>query len=86
MEQGVAMLSSVLKSERAIQVNIGIMRAFVRMRRTVAEHRQLASRLDHLERNTEARFEVVFDEMRRLRAQDQEERIRESHRRIGFQP
>ena len=49
-EQGVAMLSSVLNSERAIQVNVGIMRAFVRLRELIVSHHDLAKRLDALER------------------------------------
>jgi hypothetical protein len=58
-EQGVAMLSSVLKSHRAIQVNIHIMRAFVRLREVLASHRELATKLERLERKHDARFKVV---------------------------
>ena len=65
-EQGVAMLSSVLNSERAIQVNVGIMRAFVRLRELIVSHHDLAKRLDALERKYNAHFKVVFDAIRRL--------------------
>ncbi len=63
-EQGVAMLSSVLNSERAIQVNIEIMRAFVHLRRFIATNRNLARRLDRLEKKYDAQFKVVFDARR----------------------
>jgi hypothetical protein len=65
-EQGVAMLSSVLRSKRAIQVNIEIMRAFVRLRRLLASHADLARKLDTLERKYDAQFKVVFDAIREL--------------------
>ena len=60
-EQGVAMLSSVLRSKRAIQVNIEIMRAFVRLRRILASNADLARKLDALERKYDAQFKVVFE-------------------------
>ena len=65
-EQGVAMLSSVLNSERAVQVNIEIMRAFVRLRRILASHAELARKLDALEKKYDAQFRVVFDAIREL--------------------
>lgn len=65
-EQGVAMLSSVLRSKRAIQVNIEIMRAFVRFRAMAAGHRDLLQRLDALERRYDARFKKVFEAIRLL--------------------
>lgn len=65
-EQGVGMLSSVLRSERAVQVNIEIMRAFVRLRRMLAEHRDLAQRLDELEQRYDKQFSAVFDAIRQL--------------------
>ena len=65
-EQGVAMLSSVLKSERAVQVNIAIMRAFVRLREILSSHRQLARKLAEMERKYDAQFRVVFDAIREL--------------------
>jgi hypothetical protein len=67
-EQGVAMLSSVLRSERAVQVNVEIMRAFVRLRRMLSAHKDLARRLDDLERKYDTKFRVVFDAIRRLMA------------------
>ncbi|MBN1908988.1 MAG: ORF6N domain-containing protein [Pirellulales bacterium] len=65
-EQGVAMLSSVLRSPRAVAVNIEIMRAFVRLRRMLASHADLARKLDALERKYDAQFKVVFDAIRQL--------------------
>jgi hypothetical protein len=65
-EQGVAMLSSVLKSKRAIAVNIAIMRTFVRLRRLLATHRQLAERLAAMEKKFDDRFKAVFDILRQL--------------------
>jgi hypothetical protein len=63
-EQGVAMLSSVPRSPRAIQVNIEIMRAFVRLRRMLSETQVLADRLDQLEQQYDEQFKVVFDALR----------------------
>ena len=65
-EQGVAMLSSVLRSERAVQVNIEIMRAFVRLRELVATHKELARKLEALEKRYDSQFRVVFDAIREL--------------------
>jgi hypothetical protein len=65
-EQGVAMLSSVLRSKRAIRVNIEIMRAFVRLRFVLASHSQLAIKLALLEKKYDAQFKVVFDAIREL--------------------
>jgi len=65
-EQGVAMLSSVLTSRRAVKVNIEIMRAFVRLRRLLATHEDLARKLAALERKYDAQFRVVFDAIREL--------------------
>src|SRR5262245_13174006 len=67
-EQGVAMLSSVLRSERAVLVNIEIMRAFVRMRQLLAANADLARRLDALEKRYDSQFKVVFDAIRELMA------------------
>jgi hypothetical protein len=79
-EQGVAMLSSVLKSTRAIQVNVEIMRAFVRMRGLVAHDRELAQRLNDLESRYDRQFKVVFDAIRELMTP----LATPSKRRIGF--
>jgi hypothetical protein len=65
-EQGVAMLSSVLRSDRAVKVNIEIMRTFVRLRQMAITHRDLARRLDELESKYDAQFKVVFDAIRKL--------------------
>lgn len=65
-EQGVAMLSSVLRSPRAVQVNIEIMRTFVRMRRLLASNAYLAKKLYALEKKYDAKFRVVFEAIREL--------------------
>lgn len=65
-EQGVAMLSSVLNSERAVQVNIAIMRAFVKLRELIATHKDLARKLSNMEKKYDAQFKVVFDALRQL--------------------
>ncbi len=67
-EHGVAMLSSILHSPRAIQVNIAIMRAFVRLRRMLASHEDLARKLEELERMYDAQFRAVFEAIRQLMA------------------
>ncbi len=81
-EQGVAMLSSVLRSPRAVRVNIEIMRAFVRLRRMLASHKELAARLDELEKKYDAQFRAVFDAIREL----MEPPPRPPKPRIGFHP
>ena len=78
-EQGVAMLSSVLRSERAVLVNIEIMRAFVRLRRIMSSHAELAAKLEELEEKYDAQFAVVFDAIRELMAPPEGPR-----RKIGF--
>lgn len=65
-EQGVAMLSGVLHSPRAIRANVEIMRAFVRLRRMIASHEELARRLDELEEKYDGQFKVVFEAIRQL--------------------
>jgi hypothetical protein len=67
-EQGVAMLSSVLRSPRAVSVNVEIMRAFVRLRGVLASHADLARKLDALEQKYDAQFKTVFDAIRALMA------------------
>jgi hypothetical protein len=67
-EQGVAMLSSVLRSPRAVQVNIEIMRTFVRLRQMLAGNAELAQKLDSLEKKCDAQFKAVFDAIRQLMA------------------
>jgi hypothetical protein len=78
-EQGVAMLSSVLRSKRAVQVNVEIMRAFVRLRRILAENAGLARRLDELEKKYDVQFKVVFDTIRQLMLPPEPKK-----KRIGF--
>lgn len=65
-EQGVSMLSSVLRSERAIQVNIAIMRAFVQLRQMLASNAVLTRKLTALEKKYDAQFKIVFDAIREL--------------------
>jgi ORF6N domain len=65
-EQGVAMLSSVLKSKRAIQVNILIMQTFVRLRELIASHKDIMRKIDELERKYDMQFSVVFDALRKI--------------------
>jgi hypothetical protein len=79
-EHGVAMLSSVLRSERAAQVNIQIVGTFVRLRRLLATHEELARKLDALERRYDRQFKVVFDAIRELMAPAEPKQ----RRRIGF--
>jgi len=79
-EQGVAMLSSVLHSKRAIRVNIEIMRAFVRLRALLSTHKELARKLEELEKKYDEQFAVVFRAIRELMAPPQPP----PRRRIGF--
>jgi hypothetical protein len=83
-EQGIAMLSSVLNSERAVQVNIAIMRAFVKLRQLLATHADMTRRLEDLEEKYDERFRVVFEAIRQLMATPKEEVP--AKRRIGFAP
>ena len=78
-EQGVAMLSGVLHSERAIQVNIAIMRAFVQLREMIGSNKGLARRLSELEKKYDSQFRVVFDAIRELMTEPEA-----TVKRIGF--
>jgi hypothetical protein len=80
-EQGVAMLSSVLRSKRAVQVNIAIMRAFVHMRRMIEAHEELSRRIDELEARFNGQFKTVFEAIRSLMARPEIARTP-----IGFKP
>jgi len=80
-EQGVAMLSSVLRSRRAVQVNIAIMRTFVRLREMLLSDADLARKLGALEKKYDAQFKIVFDAIRELMIPPEPAR-----RRIGFHP
>lgn len=81
-EQGVAMLSSVLHSKRAVMVNIEIMRAFVRLRQMLESHRELAKKLENLEKKYDSQFKVVFDAIRELMTPYEPKKKRP----IGFAP
>ena len=81
-EQGVAMLSSVLRSERAVVVNVEIMRAFVRLRRLLITHADLARKLEELEQKYDSQFRIVFDAIRELMAPT----ATPEKPRIGFKP
>jgi hypothetical protein len=78
-EQGVAMLSSVLRSKRAVEVNIEIMRTFVRLRQLLATNVELARKLEALEKKYDAQFKVVFDAIRQLMRPPEPKK-----RKIGF--
>ncbi len=65
-EQGIAMLSSVIKSKQAIVVNIEIMRTFVRLRKFAITHSDLANRIEEMERHYDAKFKIVFDAIQRM--------------------
>jgi hypothetical protein len=82
-EQGVAMLSSILRSPRAVQVNIAIMRTFVQLRQMLASNADLARKLEELEAKYDDQFKVVFDAIRELMAKP--EPLKPKHgREIGF--
>jgi len=78
-EQGVAMLSSVLKSERAIEANIAIMRAFVQMRRMMATHEGLRKKIQEMESKYDEQFQLVFEAIRQLLEEDEKPKPK-----IGF--
>ena len=65
-EQGVAMLSSVLRNDRAVQVNIAIMRAFVQLRSMLATHEELRRKIEEMERKYDARFQAVFATIKQM--------------------
>ena len=92
-EHGILMLSSVLNSERAIQVNIQIMRTFSYLRKMLLSHKDLQDRLDALERNYDIKFKTVFDAIKLLLRNDLEinkkltyEKEKQSNKKWGFQP
>lgn len=78
-EQGLAMLSGILNSDRAIEVNIQIMRAFVQLRHIAVEHAELRREVEELRSQTEERFQVVFEVLDKLVSDDQS-----SNKKIGF--
>jgi type IV secretory pathway component VirB8 len=73
-EQGVAMLSGILNSERAINVNIAIMRAFVKMRRLMETHKELSKKIEELESKYDDQFSIVFEAIRQLIHKENEPR------------
>ena len=79
-EQGVAMLSSVLSSQRAIGVNIAIVRAFVQLRTILTSHEEVSRKLQKLERKYDTQFKVIFDAIREI----MNPKVPEKKRRIGF--
>jgi len=81
-EQGVAMLSSVLRSERAVLVNIEIMRTFVKIREMLPNHKDLTKKLDNLEKKYDKQFRIVFDAIRQLMNAGDDKKKRP----IGFAP
>ncbi len=85
-QEGVAMLSSVLRSERAIQSNIAIMRTFVKLRELMTSHKELATKIAALERKYDSQFKVVFNSIRELiNSNAKEPRQRQEQKRlIGF--
>ena len=78
-EQGVAMLSSVLNSERAIKVNIEIMRAFTRLRKMITSYKNLVKKVEDIEKKYDKQFAVVFDALKQLIVQEEKPK-----RKIGF--
>jgi hypothetical protein len=80
-EQGVAMLSGVLHSRRAVRVNVEIMRTFVKLRQILSSHAELARKLEELERRYDSQFRVVFDAIRELMSPESLE-----NRPVGFRP
>jgi len=85
-QEGIAMLSSVLRSPQAILVNIAIMRTFVKLRELMNSHRDLAQKIESLERRYDGQFKVVFNSIRKLIDAQPKELVRvpASRRKIGF--
>lgn len=84
-EQGVAMLSSVLRSRRAVEVNIAIMRTFVQLRRLMDSNRDLARKIEAMEQRYDEQFAVVFDAIKQLITDDRKRKA-QPKRSIGFTP
>ena len=79
------MLSSVLRSPRAVEVNIAIMRTFVQLRRLMDSNRDLARKIENMEKKYDEQFSVVFDAIKQLIAEDTARKA-QPKRRIGFNP
>ena len=80
-EQGVAMLSSVLKSKRAIEVNIQIMRTFTKMRKLLATHKEMSNKIEKMEKENKENFKIIFKVIAKLMATDPESK---KIKKIGF--
>jgi flagellar capping protein FliD len=80
-EQGIAMLSSVLNSKIAIQVNIAILRTFVKLRQLLKDHKDLADKIEKLEQKYDQQFKVIFTAIKQMLKEDSKQRPR-----IGFKP
>ncbi len=78
-EQGVAMLSSILNSKRAIQVNIAIMRAFVELRKMIDANKELLARIEKLEKKYNSKLQIVFEAIKQLMKEEEKPRNK-----IGF--
>lgn len=85
-EQGVAMLASVLRSKKAIQVNIAIVRAFVLLRKLVTGYDELLRRIEELEINTNMQFSEIYQALTELASKEKERENFEKRKRIGFKP
>ncbi|HOX53849.1 MAG: ORF6N domain-containing protein [Candidatus Omnitrophica bacterium] len=83
-EQGVAMLSSVLNSKRAIQVNIAIMRTFIKLRRMILTHKEMRRKIEEMEKRYDKQFKVVFTALKELL--DHSKEPQKPRARIGFHP
>lgn len=96
-EQGVAMLSSVLKSDRAIQVNIQIMRAFTQLRKMLSTHEDLKRKIESMEKKYDQQFQIVFEAIKQLLSEEDKpkkkigytvkiEKVKEQSKRVKSEP
>ena len=83
-EQGVAMLAGVLKSKRAIEVNVQIIRTFVKLREMIISNKELRAKIEEMERKYDKRFKAVFDTLRNLLESELQEKEVEKRSPIGF--
>src|SRR5690606_5027799 len=83
-EQGVAMLSSVLRSKTAIEINISIMRAFVMMRKFALSHKELSEKLSKLEEKYDKQFNNVYEALKYLLEKDKKQKLQVERKKIGF--
>lgn len=82
-EQGIAMLSSVLKSDIAVQVNIAILRTFVKLRQLLEDHKDLADKIEKLEQKYDAKFKIVFTAIQQMLKEDSKPRPKIGYRQLG---